>query len=209
MMKISLIALSLFVSSTTLFAQDLNFGVKAGINVATLGNYPYDGTDWRIGWHAGLLSHIHVTPAFSLQPEIVYSSQGAKLSNYINNEEDLNLKLNYVNIPILLQYNFNNGFRLQGGPQVGFLTGVADKVGDNELNSVGTNDFNSIDFSIPLGVSYLAHSGLGADARYNIGITNTVKNSATKIRNSVFQFGVFYLLNHNHKTKTSVPTRRR
>ena len=209
MKKISLIALSMLVASATLFAQDPKFGIKGGINVSTLANFPYDGTDWRLGWHAGLLSHIHVTPAFSLQPEVVYSSQGAKLSDYINNDQDLNLKLNYINIPLLLQYNFNNGFRLQGGPQVGFLISVADKVGDQELNSIGTNDFKTVDFSVPLGISYLSVSGFGADARYNIGVTNTFKNNSTKIRNSVFQFGVFYLLDHEHKVKTSKPSRRR
>lgn len=206
MKKISLLALFV-VAGTALFAQDPKFGIKGGINVSKLTNHPND-PDWRLGFNAGLLSHIHVTPSFSLQPEVVYSSQGAKFNDFVNGE-DLNLKLNYVNIPVLLQYNFNNGFRLQGGPQIGFLTGVADKVGDVELNSVNSKDFNTIDFSIPVGISYLAYSGFGADARYNIGVTNVVKNSATNIRNSVFQFGVFYLFDHQHKTKTSTPARRR
>jgi len=206
MKKISLVALFV-VAGTALFAQDPKFGVKGGINLATLVNHP-ENNDWRLGWNLGLLSHIHITPAFSLQPEVLYSSQGTKFPNF-RGDEDLNLKLNYVNIPVLLQYNFNNGFRLQVGPQIGFLTGVADKVGDEELNLVDSDDYKTIDFSIPLGFSYLSESGFGADARYNIGITNVVENSSTKIRNGVFQFGVFYLFDHQHKAKTSTPARRR
>jgi len=191
----------MFVLATTAsFAQDPKFGIKGGINLSKLANHPNEN-DWRLGFNAGLLSHIHVTPAFSLQPEVVYSSQGAKFENFVNGQ-DLNLKLNYVNIPVLLQYNFNNGFRLQGGPQVGFLTGVADKVGDEELHSVGTDDFNTVDFSIPVGFSYLGYSGFGVDARYNIGVSNVVKNSTTKVHNSVFQFGVFYLFDHHHKARS-------
>ena len=199
MKKISVLILALVVGSA-LFAQAPNFGIKGGINLAKLANHPND-PDWRLGWNAGLLAHIHVTPAFSLQPEVVYSSQGAKFSDFVNGE-DLNLKLNYVNIPVLLQYNFNNGFRLQGGPQISFLTGVADKVGDVELNSVDSDDFKTIDFSIPLGISYLSFSGFGVDARYNLGVTNVVENSTRNIRNSVFQFGLFYLFDHNHKARS-------
>jgi len=54
-----------------------------------------------------------------------------------------------------------------------------------------------------LGFSYLGYSGFGADARYNIGVTNVVKNSSTNYRNSVLQFGVFYLFDHHHKATTS------
>jgi len=207
MKKICLIVLSV-VASTTLLAQDPKFGLKGGINLATLANHPND-PDWRLGWHAGLLSHIHITPSFSLQPEVVYSSQGAEFKRFVNNQ-DLKLKLNYVNIPVLLQYNFNNGFRLQGGPQIGFLVNVADKVGDVELNSVSRDNFHTIDFSIPLGISYLSESGFGVDARYNLGVTNVVEGTERNIRNSGFQFGLFYLFDHQHKTKTSArPGRRR
>lgn len=199
LMKKIILAIVL-VTSTTLFAQDAKFGVKAGLNLSKLPNFPNEN-DWRMGFNAGLLAHVHLTPSFSLQPEIVYSSQGAKFKDFVNGE-DLNLKLNYINIPLLLQYNFNNGFRLQGGPQIGFLTGVADKVGDVELNSIESDDFKSVDFSIPVGISYLGYSGFGADARYNIGVSNVLEGSTKNVRNSVFQFGVFYLFDHHHKARS-------
>jgi hypothetical protein len=54
----------------------------------------------------------------ALQPEAVYSSQGAK---YTVNGAEHTLSLNYINIPLQIQYMFDNGFRLQTGPQAGFL----------------------------------------------------------------------------------------
>jgi hypothetical protein len=195
MKKISLFTVVLF-SSLAVLAQDPKFGIKAGLNLSTLtgpGN-----VDWRPGFHAGFLSHIHVSPAFSLQPEIVYSSQGGK---YPTNP-DTKRKLDYINIPVLLQYNFDNGFRLQGGPQIGFLVSAKDKVGDVELNTVSTDNFKTIDFSLPLGLSYLSYSGLGVDARYNLGLTNVVEGSTANVRNSVIQFGLFYLFDHHHKARS-------
>lgn len=196
MKKIHLIVSALLVS-TALLAQDPKFGVKAGLNASTLTS---GGYDWRAGFHGGLLAHIHVTPAFSLQPEIMYSSQGAKYD--IGNNQQVTRKLNYINVPVLLQYNFNNGFRLQGGPQVGFLIDAKDKLGDVDINTVNTDNFNSVDFSIPLGISYLGYSGFGADVRYNLGITNVAEGSTTNVRNSVFQLGVFYLFDHHHKARS-------
>src|SRR6478752_6938197 len=108
--------------STFLFAQgDTKFGLKGGLNIATTTNSSGGSRDNKVGFHLGGLAHIHITPQFALQPEVVYSSQGAKYT-ISNGEHQLNL--NYINIPVLLQYMFGNGFRLQTGPQLGFLVDV-------------------------------------------------------------------------------------
>lgn len=191
MKKVILTAVTLL-SSIVLFAQVPKYGLKAGLNLATVTG---SGGDLKPGFNGGVLAHIHITPAFSLQPEVMYSNQGTKYSS------DHKLLLNYINVPLLLQYNFDNGFRLQGGPQVGFLLEAKDKVNNVEYDV--KNGYNAVDFSIPLGFSYLGYSGLGVDARYNIGVTNVVKNSPTTYRNSVLQFGLFYLFDHHHKAATS------
>ena len=191
MKKVILCAVTLL-SSIVLFAQDPKFGLKAGLNLATVTG---SGGDLKPGFNGGVLAHIHITPAFSLQPEVMYSNQGTKYSS------DHKLLLNYINVPLLLQYNFDNGFRLQGGPQVGFLIEAKDKNQNVEYDV--KNGYNTVDFSIPLGLSYLGYSGFGVDARYNIGVTNVVKNSPTTYRNSVLQFGLFYLFDHHHKAASS------
>jgi len=190
MKKIYVFASALLLSFS-LFAQDAKFGLKGGINFANITN---TNGELKTGFHFGGLAHIHVTPAFSLQPEIVYSTQGAKYGS------DSKVLLNYVNIPVLLQYNFDNGFRLQGGPQLGIMVEAKNKVGNVEADA--SDSYKSIDFSIPLGFSYLGYSGFGADARYNIGVTNVAENSSQSFRNSVIQLGVFYLFDHKHKARS-------
>lgn len=180
-----------FASTSFLFAQDPKFGLKAGLNMATVTNA---GGDLKPGFHGGLLAHVHITPAFSLQPEVVYSGQGTKFSS---NDK---LLLNYLNIPLLLQYNFDNGFRLQGGPQIGFLLSAKRKLGSVDYDQ--KSSYQTVDFSLPLGLSYLGYSGFGADVRYNIGVTNIAKNSTATYRNGVLQLGVFYLLDHHHKARS-------
>lgn len=189
MKKISLIFCTLFVA-VTLFAQNASIGIKGGLNVA---NIRVNGNnDWgsKLGGHGGLLAHIHLNPNLAIQPEVVYSSQGAKYT--ISNGEH-SLTLHYINIPLQLQYMFNNGFRLQTGPQVGFLAGVNDKVRNTETNIFTTEDFKTVDFAWSAGLGYLSASGLGIDGRYNFGISNINNAGSNTLRNNVFQVGLFYM----------------
>lgn len=206
MKRLKVFIASLFVCSTVMAQEDPKFGLKGGLNVSTLDYSNGTDADWRAGFHLGGLAHIHVTPSFSLQPEVYYSSQGAKLP--YSNDDKLNLNLSYINVPVLLQYNFANGFRLQGGPQVGFLVGVSDKVNDVEQNGYSTSSFKSVEVALPLGMGYLGYSGLGVDVRYNIGLTNIRKNASSTMKNNVFQVGAFYLFDHRHKVESGKRKRR-
>lgn len=200
MKKISFVALLVFSSSFVWAQGRANLGLKGGINIASTTNSEGDQSGSRVGFHAGLLGHIHLAPQWSLQPEIVYSSQGSKYTTDVTGVPvEHQLSLNYVNIPLLLQYNFDNGFRLQTGPQVGFLAGVTDKVQGNETGFFTSDDFKSTDISWSFGLGYLSYSGFGIDGRYNLGLSNINDFGTATVKNTVFQLGVFYLFNQNHK----------
>jgi hypothetical protein len=174
-------------------AGHVNLGLKLGGNLYNVHNE--DGTeyDMREAYNFGLLGHIHFNPQFALQPEIVYSAQGAK---YDSGNETVNYNLDYINVPVLLQYMFDNGFRFQAGPQIGFLVGAKSKNGD--VTTDFKDDMEAIDFSLSMGVSYVfPPTGFGLDLRYNVGLNNINKNSSVVSTNRGFQFGVFYLFGHN------------
>lgn len=199
MKKISLFFCTLFLA-TTIFAQNSSIGLKAGLNISNLDN---SGTDMgsKVGFNGGLLAHIHIAPNLAVQPEVVYSGQGAK---YTVAGVEHSLNLDYINIPLQLQYMFASGLRLQTGPQVGFLANVKDKISNgNETNFFTSEDFKTVDFSWSAGLSYLSTSGLGVDGRYNFGLSNINNAGSNVIKNNVFQFGLFFMLNntsaHRHR----------
>ncbi|HEU4469909.1 MAG TPA: porin family protein [Flavisolibacter sp.] len=197
MKKISFFAIALCLVSA-LSAQEASLGLKAGLNVA---NLKIEGDDWgsKLGLHAGALAHIHLSRQFAIQPEIMYSSQGGK---YTVSDGEHELGLHYINIPLQFQYMFNNGFRLQTGPQVGFLVDVKDKRNGDETGIFTSEDFNSVDFAWSAGLGYLTRSGLGIDARYNFGISNINDAGTSTIRNNVFQVGLFYMFDNSHKLRS-------
>lgn len=185
MKQISLIVIAM-ASALFVHAQSA-VGLKGGLNLSSTTNQ-----DMKLGYHVGILAHLHMGPKWALQPEVVYSNQGADYGEI--NGRDYKVNLNYINVPFLFQYMAGNGLRLQTGPQVGFLTSVSDKLEGNALNAVDKNDFKETDFSWSFGVSYLGRSNVGIDARYNLGLTDINVTGPAKIKNNVGQIGVFMLL---------------
>ena len=170
-------------------AQEAHFGIKGGMNASSLNSSPSNSDmQTKIGFNAGVLAHIHGRHAqWALQPEIYYSSEGAKSKA----NSKLKTDLGYLNIPVLAQYMFDNGFRIEGGPQLGILLNAKRKSGSSSADI--KDNLKTATFSIPIGVGYLTSTGLGFDARYNFGISDLNKTSgATKIHSNVFQFGLFY-----------------
>lgn len=195
--KLFLLASGMLLLSAAVFAQDnVRWGVKAGANFSTI-HTESDAPSWgsRTGIHAGLLAHIHLNKNWAIQPEAVYSLQGSK--NTEGGETQVN-NLNYINVPVLLQYMFDNGFRLQTGPQLGFLVSANTKI-EGGTHTENTDLYNKTDFSWSFGGGYLSNSGLGVDARYNLGLTDVYKPGAMKETNGVFQVGLFYMFNHRSK----------
>ena len=169
-------------------AQSAHFGLKAGLNVASIKVEDGNDFDSKTGLQIGGLVHVHLTRHFAVQPELMYSMQGGESGN-------LKRSLNYMNVPVLAQYMFADGFRLQTGPQIGFLTSAKNKTGDVEVKI--NDQLNTTDFAWTFGGSYVSKSGLGVDARYNLGISNMNESeSIPAARNRVFQVGAFYQFQH-------------
>jgi len=165
-------------------AQVPQLGIKGGVNISNLSyDNDYDAGS-KVGAHVGLLAHIPMGGQLALQPEVVYSMQGAEFGS----EE---LQANYLNVPFLFQYLAGSGFRLQTGPQVGVLLG-AEWEHNNGWDEDIEHRLKKTDLGWAIGFSYLATSGLGVDARYNIGLSEVYKGQPNDVYNRVWQFGLFY-----------------
>src|SRR5688572_33202161 len=97
-------------------AQQTHFGLKGGVNFSSIEIDDGEDYEGKTGVHLGGLAHIHITRHFALQPELVFSMQGGE-----DESENLKLKLNYVNVPLLAQYMTADGFLLQMVPLLGIF----------------------------------------------------------------------------------------
>src|SRR4030095_265233 len=122
-MKTILFAILLLSLSVLTRAQDTHFGIKAGMNVSSLDVKDGGDSESRVGVHIGGLAHVHLSPHFGVQPELVFSQQGGESGN-------TKWKINYLDIPVIFQYMTGTGFRFQTGPQLGFAVSSEVKDGD-------------------------------------------------------------------------------
>ncbi len=178
--------LSFFLAASFYGASaQVQFGAKAGLNLASLTGDDVDVKS-KIGFNAGLFAEIPVSEQFSVKPELVYSLQGAKSDG----EGDSKLNLSYLNIPILAKYNISEGFFAEAGPQIGFLTTAKAKYDGGSVDI--KDNFKSIDFSLGLGLGYELSETYGLNLRYNLGLSSIADDDDAKVKNSVFQLGIFY-----------------
>lgn len=176
MMKKLLFAITLLCLSNV-NAQDVRFGIKSGLNVATL-NGGSSNIDSRLGLHVGVAAEVGITDRFSIQPEVLFSQQGGENSAF-------EVKLDYLAVPIMAKYYVAPGFSLEAGPQFSFLT--SDEAKRPDGSTVDTNAEN-FDFALGLGLGYQTKMGLFFQTRYNLGLTNVDQNP--DVNQGVFQLSV-------------------
>ncbi len=150
--------------------------------------------------------------------ESVKEEQG---STSFRGASDCHVNLGYVNVPLMVHCYVYQGLALQTGLQMGFLvnakshrtyteyTETKDGTGkiertylkdadgnllkDHEYTSDLKDELRSMDFSVPVGLSY-EYMNVVLDARYNIGLRKIYKSGGHH-RNEVFLFSAGYKFN--------------
>jgi hypothetical protein len=182
------------VSTANAQKGSITFGVKAGANFSMFGGDDSDGFDSKIGFNAGGIVNIPVSSMFSVQPEVVFSAEGAKMDA---DPDDIKYNLGYINIPVLLQYNNPSGFYAETGPQIGLLITAKGKAGDESEDI--KDSFKGSNFSWAVGAGFKTKSGFGFGARYALGLGNIIDVDDADIKQSNLSFGVFYMFGGSKK----------
>jgi hypothetical protein len=194
MKKIILSAIAIFAFGVV-SAQDVRFGVKAGLNIATLTGDVVDDIKSKIGFNVGGFSEIKISEKFAVQPELLYSTQGAKFDGGSES-------LNYINIPVMAKFFVAESFSIEAGPQIGFLTSAKAKFDDEDVSVDIKDELKSIDFGLNFGAGYDFTPNLSAGLRYNLGLSNIADNESNdeegfetedfELKNSVFSLSLSY-----------------
>jgi opacity protein-like surface antigen len=165
-------------------AQETKFGVKAGLNFSNFTG-DVENNSMKVGFHVGGLVNIKVSDKFAVQPELLYSGQGAKFDGGVTVSAD------YLNIPVMAQFKIADKFSLEAGPQIGFLMSAKAK---GSGQTVDVKEFyNSTDFGINIGAGYDVTENINVGLRYTIGVSNIAKDSGDyKEGNSNIAFALGY-----------------
>lgn len=187
MKKIILAAVLFLATSATIQAQLVQFGVKAGVNFASqTGDAGLQGVAFDkegiTSYHVGVLAEIKLLEKFSIQPELLYSTQGATYK-FKDAQEDFKNELAYLSIPVMAKIYMTKSLSLEVGPQASFLL--------NQKNDVRFDDAKTFDFALNAGLGLKITKSIFIQGRYSLGLTEASSNA--DIKNSVVQLSAGFL----------------
>lgn len=165
-------------------------GVKVGTNINKIGGKSFKD-QFTYGYSAGVFGDIKLNNQWSLQPEVLFNQVSADTSNQFRDLYALSIdkiskiKLNYLTIPVLVNYHLSKGIALQFGPQVGILVNQ-----NKDLLENGKEAFKNGDFSV-LGGLQIKFSSIRVYGRYTIGLSNLNDiDNQDKWKNQTIQLGI-------------------
>lgn len=171
-MKTKLFSLFAALLITQAMMAQFHLGIKGGANITKVDGKSFKD-QFRYGYHLGGFMEIRMGNKFVLQPEVLFNQYATRLdSNYKNVYEDVfggnsNIKLNYLSIPILVNYKLIGSFMsLQVGPQFGVLIDQ-----NRTLLQNGGDAFKKGDFSMLAGVLFKV-GPMRINGRYAVGLNN-------------------------------------
>ncbi|OBQ57275.1 PorT family protein [Tamlana sp. s12] len=184
MKKLLLVTAIILLGVANLNAQDIQFGVKGGLNFATISGDHTENIDMVTAFNIGGMVEIPVSEKLSVQPEIIFSGTGFSI-------DDNTTALNYLNIPLIAKYYIIKGLSLEAGPQIGFLLSAKNE--DLDVKDA----YNNVDFGITTGVGYKLNNGINFGARYNFGLSNinNIDGATDKNRIGALQLSIGYFFN--------------
>lgn len=167
--RLSAILLTLFLANAAM--AQFTLGVKAGANIFKVDGKSFKD-EFNYGYHLGGFANFGIGGRFSLQPEVLFSQYQTKTdTSFSNIYQDAfsnagNVKLNYLSIPLLLNYKLGSLISLQAGPMFSILMDE-----DKGLVENGQDAFKKGDFSM-LGGAQLSLGKIKLNGRYSIGLNN-------------------------------------
>ncbi|MBZ9651565.1 porin family protein [Psychroflexus montanilacus] len=200
-------------SISTLSAQQeyFEYGFKGGINLSTISGDNVSNYETRTSMNIGGYGLYKILPKFGIQAELLYSEQGfsnefSDIDQTTNEEIDIDeiLRMQYINLPVLLSYNVVENLWVEGGVQVGYLVDAeleqeTVRLGDtqqliSETENINQNDrYESVDFALAGGLRYKLNQNFMVQARYTNGITDVDKETPGDQYNSIFSFSVGFV----------------
>jgi len=170
------IILAVFITALTIGGVNAQatFGIKGGVNFASILNENISGVKGRTSFNAGFVAEIETSSSTAFQVELVYSGQGFKYEGGTIEGELIpkdTYKLDYLNIPLVFKYYINDEFSFEVGPQVGFLLSAK-----TDVEGINVKDFfTDASFDLLFGFGYKFDNGFNVNARYNLGLTDIWK----------------------------------
>ena len=165
-MKRTLLSCLLGLFALSAFAQkDPGFGIKAGLNFNSNGDYKFTdtpdiGSDTKIGYHLGIFGQFGDKIFF--RPELIYTKTK---SGYEVGGSDSDFDMSKLDLPLLVGIRILGPLKVFAGPDLQYIL-------DTDFEDVTLGDVEN-DFTVGLHIGAGVDLGnIGIDLRYERGLSS-------------------------------------
>lgn len=181
----------LFLSSINTFSQEeapnnrakSKQGLVAGLNFTTNTSQHIKITT---AYYFGIVNETKLAPSLRFQSGLWYVRNGGKIKG-----SPYKLRLNYIQIPTLLKVKIL-GFYALGGLTTSYRVAALRIDGDEEIKA-NRQEFKRFDFGTQLGLG-CKYLFFAVEARYNLGLSNIIREGDEDYRNRYLELGVNVML---------------
>lgn len=225
MKKLLLIASFALLGTTAATAQSVKFGPKAGYSYSMLKAKDGDGATFNANkstFYAGGFIEYKFNDQFGIMGEVLYSPIGGKEEQTasgsangvsVNASAKVDYKFGTVQVPVGVKFFPSENFAIAAGMNFGIITtaegeysvsGSTSGTGmDTSMTQSGVQDIKdqvkTLNLAPFIGAEFALENGLFFDARYNLGVSNLVKDAANgeSVKNSFVQVGIGFKFGGN------------
>jgi hypothetical protein len=170
--KLSLIALLLIISSGA--NAQFKFGLGGGVNLANVSG-DISNNESLTGFNGGIMMEIKLPVKIGIEADVLYSLKGSSLGGN-------DMKLSYIDIPLVLKIYSLKVISFQLGPQYSVLASAT--YDGNDIKEL----YESSDISAVAGIG-VDVSKLHVSARYNFGLTS-IDATGGNLKNNMLTLSV-------------------
>ena len=178
-------------------AQNFKGKIILGINGSQVDGDKLGGYD-KPGMLFGAGTEYLLNEKVGLQSEILFSQKGSKSTE--KDPDYFILRINYLEIPLLLNYHTSNGILLQAGISFDYL--ISAKLDDGAGFADRKEPLKSFDFCYNIGFGYDVTENINLNIRFtysilpiNITAVNNLPANRFGLFNNTLSFTFRYLLN--------------
>lgn len=197
------ILISTFEMDAQKFTGNVDFGLRAGLNMTTIGGSESSGL--TVGLTVGAVGKYTLSMKSNLSAELLYTTGGMS-SNRTIELTDVKVKiydkthLHYLAIPVLYQYYFTDVLGIEVGPRFGVCLGGKERTREGnerwESKKLSKSDYHVFDCGILAGIytnDMAQESDFSVGFRIYFGLTNVMKDEGSN-KNICIQLGIGYII---------------
>ena len=183
----------------SLHAQNFGGGLILGLSTSQVSGDHLGGFN-KAGLLVGGYIDLQLSKTLKGQMEMTFIQKGSNNPN-MNKNTYSDISLSYVEIPLLLKYQQSSTIEIEGGIETAFLISASDNDIYGQISANSTEEFNTTDISIFIGMDYYINPKLILNSRISnsiIPIRTHASGATFQLNkgqyNSVLSFALHYIL---------------